>query len=238
MKTSLEMRSKNLKEALKNVLPRTSAEIISTEMGIGGEGTSTKLTVSLRDKKLCEITVFEKPYGIYTPIREWSKKTTYSGEIIGVGFVYSVDTMDECVAEVERLVAFVGSEKKPQPEGGLVLTEEWPKTKEEQLKLITTAASQILERSQYCAIRNVTEGELCTNIFFIGNTSRSRDRIAAIWPKRNGLVDFLVKRETYEMIDSRVRALGVDEARKDGTEYVYRTLYKKALEMVKIFAEN
>lgn len=238
MRTSLEMRSKNLKEALKNVLPKTSAEIISTVMGIGDESTSTKLTVSLKGKKICEITVLEKPYKISTPIQEWSKKTTYSGEISSEGFVYSVDTMDECVAEVERLATFVGSEKKPQPAGGLILPEEWPKTKEEQLKLMTTAASQILEGSQYCAIRNVTEGEPCTNIFFIGNTSRSSDRIAAIWPKRNGLVDFLVKRETYEMIDSRVRALGVDEARKDGTEYVYRTPYKKALEMVKIFAES
>ena len=55
MKASLEMRSKNLREALTSTLRNTDSDVIATKFGSGD--TEPIITVSMAQKAICHITV-------------------------------------------------------------------------------------------------------------------------------------------------------------------------------------
>ena len=100
---------------------------------------------------------------------------------------------------------------------------EWPEDVEARLKYMNAIVSQVFRNSAFDSERNWTEKEKCINIYPKGVDHRTRNRQAAIWPLKEK-IHVLVKTPIYEMIYSRVNALGIKEAVLKGTEFRYENL--------------
>lgn len=113
---------------------------------------------------------------------------------------------------------------------------EWQDDVEGRLRYMNAIATDILKDSLYESERNKTEKEKCVNIFPKGADHTTRSRVAAIWTLKNGAIHFLVKKDIYEGINSRVVASGIKEARLKKSEYVYEFISlehaKKILEIM------
>ena len=236
MKTSLEMRSKNLRTTLENVLKQVASDVVVGNPITENDQGSHRITVRRSNKVVCDISVLEKTYEVYTPFASWANVTTYSGEESEKGYLYYVDSLEECVAEVERLVSYVMNEATQQPI--ISVTEEWPKHTNEQVDYVTAISSQLLRGTQYCAIKSDKRTQHCAQIFPVGHTEKVRDRVAEIWPKSHAKVDFSVKKDVYERIDSRVRELGDIKMKPSNDEIVYdKVSFEIAKKILRIIAD-
>ena len=70
---------------------------------------NTSVVVSKNDDKCC-VMVMDKAYKITTSETAWKEKTSYLCEDKAGKIVYYVDTIDECLGEIKRLIDFVNVE--------------------------------------------------------------------------------------------------------------------------------
>ena len=69
---------------------------------------------------VCGVSVEEEVYKIFNVTTEWSQKTSYHCDPASDGtWFYYLDTSDECIGEVQRLVLFEAQKdnKKPSAKG-------------------------------------------------------------------------------------------------------------------------
>ena len=233
MAETMLIRCKNIIKELEHSLKGYGAEITPQNPMAFEKGESREVIIKNSGRTVCEIIVGERTYKIITPILAWKEKTNYRGISDEKAFSYNVDSMDECTAEVERLFVFSKENDKEKNSERFV---EWPKDAEGRLRYMNSIAAEILKESIYESERNETETEKCVNIYPKGAGHTTRNRVAAIWALRNAAIHFLVKREIYEGINSRVVACGIKAAKQKKSEYVYESISveqaKKILEIL------
>jgi hypothetical protein len=98
----------DLVEWLKRILKNTHVSVETKEENI---------FVRLRGKLICIVSVEDNTYKIYNVSNEWEDETTYHCEKFGdETLLYYLDSIDECIGEVQRLVKYetsnITSDKK------------------------------------------------------------------------------------------------------------------------------
>lgn len=77
---------------------------------------NTSVVVSMNGNDVCRALVMDESYKISTTVSAWKDKTSYHYTEESGMVVYYVETIDECLGEIKRLVAFysvsVGSSKE------------------------------------------------------------------------------------------------------------------------------
>jgi hypothetical protein len=88
----------DLVEWLKRILKNTPVSIETKEENI---------FVRLQETLICSVSVEDKTYKIYNVSNEWEDETTYHCEKFGdETLFYYLDSIDECMGEVQRLVIY------------------------------------------------------------------------------------------------------------------------------------
>ncbi len=145
-------------------------------------GENDKVLVQFHDVLICGVVVAENNLKIYNASDGWAEQTTYSCEDEEDGTkYYYVDSIDECISEVKRLVLFEA--KKGSRNNGVVKvpdTFDWEDDMEGILKSLSSILSKILEGTDYSVERNKTIGERDVDIFRKGESRR----VGQIWPKK------------------------------------------------------
>ena len=95
---------------MKNLMNGLKVNVESPLISITAD--DNKVTVRYYGKLLCEICVLDNAYRIAGVSEKWAGTTSYHcGEFQDFGLYYYVDSMDECIGEVERLCAFEKEEE-------------------------------------------------------------------------------------------------------------------------------
>lgn len=67
---------------------------------------NTSVVVSKNDVDICSVLVMDEVYKISTDVTAWKEKTSYLCTDEASTVVYYVDTIDECLGEIQRLIDF------------------------------------------------------------------------------------------------------------------------------------
>ncbi|WP_462361500.1 hypothetical protein [Parvimonas micra] len=88
-----------VKNALNNALREVSVHVSKDNNVVEVQG---------QELLICGISVEENVYKIFTVNTDWSHKTSYycDSEKYGNCFYYYLETIDECIGEVQRFVKF------------------------------------------------------------------------------------------------------------------------------------
>ena len=107
----IELRFNDLFEGVKNIL-KTIPVTISADKNV--------VSVRFQELLVCGVSVEEEVYKIFNVTTEWSQKTSYHCDPASDGtWFYYLETIDECIGEVQRLVLFEAQKdnKKPSAKG-------------------------------------------------------------------------------------------------------------------------
>jgi len=98
MSESILLRRNDLKESLEGAL-KSIPVTVTVE--------NKKVLINFQELLICGVSVEDETYQIYNVSSDWEEKTTYRCEENGDGsWYYYLETIDECIGECKRFVAF------------------------------------------------------------------------------------------------------------------------------------
>ena len=145
--TTLNKRN-DLHEGIKNILKAIPVDVMADK---------DTVIVNFQGNLICGVQVLEEAYKIYNVSEEWEKKTSYLCNKAEDGTYYCfLDTIDECIGEVRRLVLFEA--QKGNKKFGLLKSHDSELSKVMTKEAFEKAFSQFIKQADENAISGKSKG--------------------------------------------------------------------------------
>lgn len=185
---------------------------------------SDSIDVFVRDTWVCSVTVKEDGYQLSFSNREWCKRTTFSCEDLGEKFTYYVNSTDECLGEIDKLVSFEIDSKKSLYKSQIErLNLESPPSWGPELRqsFVALLAPVVAETSYELSI--ASNDDRYVDVKLLGNTRaaiRFRPR------PRDGDIQVVFNGDTYELVKRKIGLPSNARPSKPQTPHVHCDLKK------------
>ncbi len=157
------------------------------------------MAVNNKGEQICWLYVEDSAYRVWTPHLAWKNKTSYLCEFDSNGICkYYIDTIDECLGEISRLVTYVVHN---EPHGYSALTINWDADTEQVLSQLKNTLDDVFTGTEFYLKRNPTNGEEQVNLYKNGESGR----VAFMHPKKKlECMDFCLRTELHTLVKHKI----------------------------------